>query len=119
MIFRFARPLAIALALVGGLTVIGVSAAQARVFVGIGLGVPGPFYYAPPPVVYAPPPVVYAAPPTAYVAPPTAYVTPPASAAAPGQECREYQTQTMIDGRPQPSHGTACRQPDGTWRIIN
>jgi hypothetical protein len=119
MTFRFARPLAIALALVGGLTLIGVSAAEARIFVGVGIGVPGPVYYAPPPVVYAPPPVVYAAPPTAYVTPPASYVTPPASAAMPGQECREYQTQTMIDGRPQPSHGTACRQPDGTWRIVN
>lgn len=47
-------------------------AAQARVVVGFGFGVPvmpAPWYYAPPPAVYAPPPVVYAPPPV-YVAPP-------------------------------------------------
>lgn len=95
--------------------------AEARVFVGIGVGVPGPVYY-PPPVIYAPPPVVYAPPPpVAYMSPP-----PPPTAAAPvgsgaatGPDCREYQTQTMIDGQPQPSRGTACLQPDGTWRIVN
>ena len=84
-------------------------AAHARVVVGVGLGFPTPLYYSPPPVVYAPPPVIYAPPP------PVAYV--PAPAAQP--QCREYQTQTMIDGRPQPSHGTACLQPDGTWRLVN
>lgn len=35
-----------------------------------------------------------------------------------GQYCREYQTTIVIDGRPQSGHGTACRQPDGTWQIV-
>jgi|SRR5271156_6697909 len=95
------------------------SAAQARIFVGVGIGVPGPVYY-PPPVVVAPPPVVYAPPPAIYAPPPTAYIAPPPAAAAPAaQDCREYRSQTMIDGRPQPTVGTACRQPDGSWRIVN
>jgi len=33
--------------------------------------------------------------------------------------CREFQQQVMIDGRPQKAHGRACRQPDGSWRIVN
>lgn len=33
--------------------------------------------------------------------------------------CREYQTSVVIDGRTQTAHGTACRQPDGTWRVAN
>ena len=50
-------------------------AAQARVFVGLGFGVPvAPYYYPPP--VYAPPPVYY--PPPAYAAPPPAYAYSPA-----------------------------------------
>jgi len=107
----------------GACLVAAAPSAQARVFVGFGIGLPGPVYYPPPPVVYAPPPVVYAPPPVAYVAPPPPAAAPgPAPGAAPtasAGECREYQTQTMIDGRPQPSHGTACLQPDGTWRIVN
>ena len=36
-----------------------------------------------------------------------------------GQYCREYQTTVVIDGRPQSGHGTACREPDGTWRLVS
>ena len=35
------------------------------------------------------------------------------------QPCREYQTQVVIDGRTQNAYGTACRQPDGNWRVVN
>jgi surface antigen len=38
---------------------------------------------------------------------------------AQGQPCREYQTQVVIDGRTQNAYGTACRQPDGSWRVVN
>lgn len=41
-----------------------------------------------------------------------------AAAAQPGP-CREFQTEIIIDGRKQPAHGTACRQPDGTWKVVN
>ncbi len=37
--------------------------------------------------------------------------------AAPGQHCREYWQDVMIDGRPQPSYGTACLNGDGSWQI--
>ena len=36
-----------------------------------------------------------------------------------GQYCREYQQTVMVGGREQSSYGTACRQPDGSWRIVN
>jgi len=36
-----------------------------------------------------------------------------------GGNCREYQTTMTIDGRLERSYGTACRQPDGSWRVVN
>lgn len=33
--------------------------------------------------------------------------------------CREFQQQVIIEGRPQRAHGRACRQSDGSWRIVN
>lgn len=36
-----------------------------------------------------------------------------------GQTCREYQSNVVIDGRTQPSYGTACLQKDGAWRIVD
>jgi surface antigen len=38
--------------------------------------------------------------------------------AAPGQPCREYQTTVTIDGRSEQAYGTACRQPDGSWKVV-
>ncbi len=43
---------------------------------------------------------------------------PPSAADASGP-CREFQTHIIIDGKSEPAHGTACRQPDGTWRVVN
>ena len=37
---------------------------------------------------------------------------------ADGQYCREYRQTIYIKGEPHQSYGTACRQPDGSWRII-
>lgn len=34
-----------------------------------------------------------------------------------GQYCREYQTTIIVNGRPETAYGTACREPDGTWRV--
>lgn len=36
---------------------------------------------------------------------------------ASGQYCREYQQTVTIGGKTQNAYGTACRQPDGTWKI--
>jgi surface antigen len=38
---------------------------------------------------------------------------------ADGRYCREYQQVVTIDGREQRSFGTACRQPDGSWKVVN
>jgi surface antigen len=34
-------------------------------------------------------------------------------------ECREFQQTIMIGGQPQKAYGTACHQPDGTWKIVH
>ena len=33
--------------------------------------------------------------------------------------CREYQTEVTIAGERHSAYGTACRQPDGSWEIVN
>ena len=38
---------------------------------------------------------------------------------ASGQPCREYQQTVTIGGKTEEAYGTACRQPDGTWKIVN
>jgi hypothetical protein len=88
-------------------------------------------YYAYPPPVYGVPAPAYVAPPPAYVSPPApAYVSPPTqqplaapmpAAPSPAQrtgDCREYQTQITVAGKPQQAYGVTCRQPDGSWRIV-
>jgi len=32
--------------------------------------------------------------------------------------CREYQTVATINGQQQKMYGTACRQPDGSWKVV-
>lgn len=34
-----------------------------------------------------------------------------------GQYCREYRQEVIIGGEKQQAYGTACRQPDGSWKI--
>lgn len=36
-----------------------------------------------------------------------------------GIDCRDYTQTVTIDGRTEQAIGTACRQPDGTWRVAN
>lgn len=38
---------------------------------------------------------------------------------ASGQYCREYQQTVIVAGSRQQAFGTACRQPDGSWQIVN
>ncbi|MBX9635049.1 MAG: glycine zipper 2TM domain-containing protein [Magnetospirillum sp.] len=35
-----------------------------------------------------------------------------------GNYCREYQTSVNIDGKVEKAFGTACRQPDGSWKVV-
>lgn len=36
-----------------------------------------------------------------------------------GQYCREYQQDVVIGGKTERAYGTACRQPDGSWQVVN
>jgi len=67
---------------------------------------PSPYYYAPAPYYYAPPRIAYAPPPFSL-------------GRAVGPNCREYTAPVRVGGRVVDSYGTACRQPDGSWRIID
>jgi surface antigen len=35
-----------------------------------------------------------------------------------GRYCREYQTTATVGAREQAAYGIACRQPDGSWQIL-
>lgn len=35
------------------------------------------------------------------------------------QPCREYTTKAVIGGKTQQVYGKACRQADGSWRVVN
>jgi len=42
------------------------------------------------------------------------------TASTPTREyCREYNIDINVGGRSERGYGTACRQPDGSWKIIN
>lgn len=79
---------------------------------------PAPIYYAPPPVYIAPRPVVYQ---TTIVQPASvaANQTSPTFTTSTGQLCREYQSTGWVAGSPGAMYGTACLQPDGSWRVVN
>jgi len=38
---------------------------------------------------------------------------------ASGLYCREYEQTVVVGGERQSAYGNACRQPDGSWKIIN
>lgn len=43
----------------------------------------------------------------------------PAYQSARGRYCREFKQTIIIGGRLKMGYGTACRQPDGSWRIAS
>lgn len=42
----------------------------------------------------------------------------PAFKSKSGQYCREYQQTVTVGGKTESAYGTACRQPDGSWKIV-
>lgn len=47
------------------------------------------------------------------------YVEPrPAYQDRAGRYCREYTQTIYVGGRPEEGYGTACRMPDGSWKIV-
>ncbi|HWK44740.1 MAG TPA: hypothetical protein VNT30_08455 [Stellaceae bacterium] len=118
---KVGRRVLLGTALIAGLlasSVVGSTPASARAFFSVGVGLPmvapPPPYYYYPPEYYAP--TYYYAPPV-YAAPAPAYAPQPAAAVS-HDYCREYQSTQVINGQPQNVVGTACRQPDGSWRIV-
>jgi hypothetical protein len=84
----------------------------------------------PPPAAASPaPPPTAAAPAPPPPAPPSPVVSNPPPPQRIGTvapirgdsraECREFQQNIMIGGQPQKAYGTACRQADGTWKIVH
>ncbi len=60
--------------------------------------------------------------PVAWTNPDTGHsgaITPVRTYESNGRFCREFQQTVTIGGRPENSFGTACRQPDGSWRIVS
>ena len=45
-------------------------------------------------------------------------VTPSRTYQSSGQQCREYTTHAVIGGKREHTYGQACRQPDGSWRLL-
>lgn len=79
----------------------------------------GSYYYPPPRVIYAPP-VMPAPPPVAFAPPPLVAVpASPLYRGPGGRYCREYRSSAPVGGLAQLRYGTACLQPDGTWRVVD
>jgi surface antigen len=60
--------------------------------------------------------------PSSWRNPDTGYtysVTPTRTYEAPRGPCREYTMDAVIGGRNEKVHGTACRERDGSWRVLN
>lgn len=81
--------------------------------------------YVPAPApVYQPVPVYYPAAPV-YQQPVAAPVYQQPVSAQPESVdfdqsyCREYENTAKIDGKIVKTYGTACRQADGTWKLVN
>ncbi|MSP67587.1 MAG: glycine zipper 2TM domain-containing protein [Alphaproteobacteria bacterium] len=36
-----------------------------------------------------------------------------------GQACRNFEQTVTVEGKTERATGTACRQPDGSWRVVN
>jgi surface antigen len=47
------------------------------------------------------------------------YTTPTATQQTASGTCRTYETGVSANGQSQSGTGTACRQPDGTWKLVN
>lgn len=45
-------------------------------------------------------------------------ITPTSTYHAEGQYCRNYHQKIVIEGRTEQAYGKACRQPDGSWKIV-
>jgi surface antigen len=59
--------------------------------------------------------------PSTWVNPDTGYryvMTPTGTYDSGTGPCREYTLDATIGGKTEPIYGTACRQPDGSWKVV-
>lgn len=80
-----------------------------------------PYYYGYPAYYSPPPTVVYESSPQVVYVPSQAVLanqTSPTYTNDEGLTCREYQATGRVNGHIAPTYGTACLQPDGSWRIV-
>lgn len=49
----------------------------------------------------------------------TVSITPTRTYPKGGTHCREYTSEVIVGGKREQAYGTACRQPDGTWKIVS
>jgi hypothetical protein len=77
------------------------------------------YYVAPPPVVYTVPPSPMPAPVAVPIASPamSADQTSPTFTDSYGRTCRQFQMSGAPDQPPET--GTACQEPDGSWRTVD
>lgn len=61
----------------------------------------------------------YVVPPAARVPVTSAPVVNLPAARADGRYCREYTRPVIVGGEKVSSYGTACLQPDGSWKLMN
>lgn len=47
------------------------------------------------------------------------YTVPTRTLEKEGEPCREYTTTVIIGGQKESAYGTACRQADGSWKIVS
>ncbi len=60
--------------------------------------------------------------PSSWVNPDTGYeyvMTPTNTYESEAGPCREYTMDATIGGQTEQIYGTACRQPDGSWQVVN
>ena len=70
----------------------------------------GVWYWYPKPIYPYPQPYAFPG-----VAPQEPAVAPPPQQS----HCREFQDTIVVDGKKQKAYGTACLQPDGSWKVID
>jgi hypothetical protein len=107
---KVATPWRVATLAILAVTAFGFAAGPASARTSVYVAAPvyvAPIY--PPATIYAPRPV-YVAPAPAYVAPAPVYAAP---------ICHPYKTRIFVGGVSHKVTGTACRQPDGSWRVVN
>lgn len=68
-------------------------------------------------VIFYEPPVTQTVVEPVYIAAPIEAT--PGRVVSDSPYCREYQRQVVVGGHVQESYGTACRQPDGAWKIVS